>query len=271
MYENTGGADLTPASAPLVVASGVPRHLRVAAVLAAAGMISVLLLLPYLLEMLPGMAAQVRVPLPAFALLQMLQGGLVFLLLGWVGLRLGYRFGLDAPYLRRWLRAGDASPALPAWRTAVTAGLATGGICILIDASLLAFAPQARLSVPVPAWWKGLLASFYGGISEEVVCRLFLVSLLVWIGARIARTAAPGTAIFVTAIALAALLFAVGHLPALAQAGAFTPPGIVRTIALNTLCGITFGWLFWRHGLEHAMVAHFSADLVLHVAAPLLL
>jgi hypothetical protein len=31
-----------------------------------------------------------------------------------------------------------------------------------------------------------------------------------------------------------------------------------------------FGWLYWRRGLEAAIVAHFAADLVLHVAAPLL-
>jgi len=52
-----------------------------------------------------------------------------------------------------------------------------------------------------------------------------------------------------------------GHLDALV---------VLQVIVLNALCGLAFGWLFWRHGLEHAMVAHFSADLVLHVAAPLL-
>jgi len=30
-----------------------------------------------------------------------------------------------------------------------------------------------------------------------------------------------------------------------------------------------FGGLFWKYGLEHAMLAHFCADLMLHVALPL--
>jgi membrane protease YdiL (CAAX protease family) len=34
---------------------------------------------------------------------------------------------------------------------------------------------------------------------------------------------------------------------------------------LNSLAGLVFGWLYWRRGLKAAMVAHFSADLVLHV------
>jgi hypothetical protein len=29
--------------------------------------------------------------------------------------------------------------------------------------------------------------------------------------------------------------------------------------------GIAFGWLFWKWGLESAVVAHFTADVVLHV------
>jgi hypothetical protein len=38
-------------------------------------------------------------------------------------------------------------------------------------------------------------------------------------------------------------------------------------MVLNTLAGFAFGILFWRYGVEHAMVAHFSTDLVLHVVA----
>jgi len=40
----------------------------------------------------------------------------------------------------------------------------------------------------------------------------------------------------------------------------------VRAIVLNGLVGVIAGWLYWRRGLESAMVAHFCADLVVHVA-----
>jgi membrane protease YdiL (CAAX protease family) len=42
---------------------------------------------------------------------------------------------------------------------------------------------------------------------------------------------------------------------------------VFRTLVLNALGGLAFGWLFYRHGLEHAMAAHFSADIVVHVLA----
>lgn len=44
-----------------------------------------------------------------------------------------------------------------------------------------------------------------------------------------------------------------------------TPILIVRTIILNGIGGIIFGWLYWKKGLESAMISHFSADIVLHV------
>lgn len=30
-----------------------------------------------------------------------------------------------------------------------------------------------------------------------------------------------------------------------------------------------FGWLYWKKGLESAMIAHFSADIIIHVCLPL--
>jgi hypothetical protein len=249
-----------------------PRHIGMAAVLAVAGMISVPLLMPYLLAVMPGLAAKIPLPLPLFVLLQMAQAGAFLLLLAWAGLRLGYRFGLDAPYLRSWLQAGATPAKSPAWTLAIVLGLAVGVACLAIDLALHGF-PVTRASshgMSVAAAWKGLLASFYGGITEEITCRLFLVAVFVWIGARLQRSASPGAATYGAAIVAAAVLFGVAHLPALAQTGSLTMAGITRTIGLNALCGIAFGWLFWRHGLEHAMAAHFSTDIVLHVAAPLL-
>ena len=38
---------------------------------------------------------------------------------------------------------------------------------------------------------------------------------------------------------------------------------------MNDLAGLAFGWLYWKRGLESAMLAHFSADMTVHVIAPL--
>ena len=72
------------------------------------------------------------------------------------------------------------------------------------------------------------------------------------------------------AIVVTALVFGIGHLPATAAVLPLTPLVVARALLLNGLGGLLFGWLYWRRGLLAAMLAHFSADVVLHVVVPLL-
>ena len=118
--------------------------------------------------------------------------------------------------------------------------------------------------------WKRLLASFYGGLDEEILMRLFLVSGLVWILSRFWQNTRgmPANGAYWTAILLAALLFGLGHLPATKNITPLTPMLVIRAITLNGIAGIAFGWLYWQYGLEAAMLSHFCADILLHVLGP---
>jgi membrane protease YdiL (CAAX protease family) len=241
-----------------------PRHARLALLLGAAAAVSVLMVLPYALAMAPEAVMRRLPPWPVFAALQFVQSFAMFALAAWAGLRVGYRYGLDAPLLRRVLGEQPTRTVATNWPLSIVLGCVVGATCVLV-AVLLPFTPAGATA---PPWWKGLLASFYGSIGEEVLCRLFLVTFFVWAGARLLRRASPSATMYATAIVLAALLFGAGHLPQLAAlSGGLHVGAATEVVALNALCGIVFGWLFWRRGLEHAMLAHFSADLVLHVAA----
>jgi hypothetical protein len=67
-----------------------------------------------------------------------------------------------------------------------------------------------------------------------------------------------------------AILFGLGHLPATKAIVPLTPMIVVRAVVLKmALPGIAFGWLYWQYGLETAMVAHFSADILLHLISPM--
>jgi membrane protease YdiL (CAAX protease family) len=118
-----------------------------------------------------------------------------------------------------------------------------------------------------PAAWKGLLASFYGGIGEEILLRLGLMSVLAWLGHFVSKTddGRPTLVVLWTANILAAVLFGLGHLPATAALFPITPLVVTRAIVLNGFIGIVAGYLYFEHGLEAAMLSHFSADIVLHV------
>jgi len=91
--------------------------------------------------------------------------------------------------------------------------------------------------------------------------------VLVFIGWRLTgrRADRPRSAVVWAAIVIAAVLFGLGHLPALAQSVSLTPALIARTVLLNAIAGLLFGWLYWRRSLEAAMVAHASFHVPLVV------
>lgn len=249
----------------------VREDLKLAGVFGLAAAIATALLFPYLLQLMPQAFEKVPLPLAVLIPLQSFQAGLLFSLLAFVGLRLAPRARLGAPWLRAWMQ-GQPRPPL-AWKTAIASGL-LAGLAIVAFAALLDPHLPARLptgSSPPAATadaFNGFLASFYGGIGEEIQLRLFLMTLIVWLIARFgARSLTPPA--FWFAIVATALLFGAGHLPAAAQVWPMDAFVVFRTIALNTVAGLVFGWLYWRHGIETAMLAHFSADIVLHVLAPL--
>jgi membrane protease YdiL (CAAX protease family) len=153
----------------------------------------------------------------------------------------------------------------------VLAALLIIGIDILLQPALLRDLGNAANALDSqnihPAAWKGFLASFYGGIAEEILLRLLVMSFLAWLGRFVSKTqeGKPTSAVFWIANILAAVLFGLGHLPATSMLMPLTPLVITRAILLNGIGGVIFGWLYWKRGLESAMVAHFSADIVLHV------
>ena len=56
--------------------------------------------------------------------------------------------------------------------------------------------------------------------------------------------------------ALAALVFGASHLGAVSTLVPLTAAIVIRTILLNALGGVVFGWWFWQRHLEAAMLAH---------------
>lgn len=244
------------------------HDLKVAAVLGIAAALATAALIPYLLQLMPEKFAQIPVPLPVLVAAQIGQA-LVFIgLMALLGLRMGHRTGLGAPLLQHWLNRGPKpQQALRPWHSVLLGVISAALVMLLskwIDPMLPAMQnPPAELGGARSAL-NGLLASFYGGIAEEIQLRLFLATLLVWIIARI-KGAQPRPQVYWIAIITAALLFGVGHLPAAAQIWNLDALVISRTVLLNAIAGVVFGWVYWKRGLEMAIVAHFSADIVLHV------
>jgi hypothetical protein len=192
-----------------------------------------------------------------------------------IGLRLGPSLGLGAPLLAHAL--GGPAPARPARETvriAVLVGLALGAVIAASD--LLPFADleerlvRAGRSVPEsPPAWTGVLVSFSAGVSEELVLRFGLFTLVAWLAARVARRShdpaiPPPAAAFHVANVVAALVFGALHFSNADAIGLPLDATVVAfVLVLNGLVGLACGWLYWKRGLEAAMIAHATTDLVI--------
>ena len=255
---------------PAPAAPSLREDLRIALVLGVAGALATAALFPYLMLVMPEALAKVPMPLPVVIAAQSAQALVLLGLLAFVGLRVGHRTGLGTPWLRALVfrRPRVAQP----WWQALACGVAAGCVILALDPLFAPYMPKPLHALP-PAGAQahalaGFFASFYGGISEEIMLRLFGVSLMAW-GLCLLNRGRSLRWHFVFAVVVAALAFGALHLPAAAKVWELDAIVVSRTLLLNGIAGLVFGWYYVRHGLESAMLSHFCADLVLHVAAPL--
>ena len=200
-------------------------------------------------------------------LLSLIQPAVLTLVAVLVGHYLAPKVGLGAPVVDAALTKSSVTAALRhIFPLASLAGLASALILVVHALYVVpeigrASSLGARLSTfEMPLLTKML----YGGITEELLTRWGLMSLFAWLGWRLAgRPERPKNVVFWFAIISSALIFALGHLPLLMMISPNPQSWLVAAVLLgNTIPGILFGWLFWRNGIEAAILAHMLAHLI---------
>lgn len=252
------------------------KHLKIALFLGLLGIIAGAFVVPFQMESMritlgeaeyEKITGEMPFPLPVLFAIVSLQLGVMTAVLGWIGLKLTERTGLSLPLLQAWLLE-KRKPAVD--RAAVKLAVIGGaiGAIFLVFSDMFLFQPHLPKigTGESVVWWKAVLGGvFYGGIIEEVFIRLFLMTLIVWLLSFIFKKQ-KGTipsSFYWIGIILAALLFGAGHLPATeALFGELTSLIIARALILNGVLGILFGYLYWKKGLEYAMIAHMMVHIV---------
>jgi membrane protease YdiL (CAAX protease family) len=246
--------------------AAIPR-LRFGILLWAAGMVGsaaiTTMALPQLLQ-------QVQAPLPApmwvISFASLVQSALLLALAVWAGVRLTPSVGLRAPAFEA---VATGRPIGPAIRPQLLPGLIAGVLGGMLLFAAFRYAPiavaelQDRFAIPIVA------RVLYGGITEELLLRWGLMTALVRLAGRfLQQRHGPVRVGFVwLAIAVSALIFAAGHLPAASVLlGALDVPVVAFVMGVNTAFGLLFGYLYWRHGLESAIIAHALTHVVSFLA-----
>lgn len=99
---------------------------------------------------------------------------------------------------------------------------------------------------------------FYGGIIEEVMLRLFFMSLIIFIISKLfyRKEKEVPTKVFIISNIIAALVFALGHLPSTMAMTSLTPLIVFRCLIMNSGYGLVFGYLYRKYGIGYSMICH---------------
>ena len=240
-----------------------------------AGVLSFLLVdLSALLRQIPVPAGtEVQQITPALKVLSLIQPMVLVSVAVLIGIVLAPKVGLSAPVAEA--AAGNGQHLGSVLRPQIIPGLIggfVGGVGIILIWFLLKpFLPpefvarSAELNKLLPLPTRLL----YGGITEELLLRWGFMTLLVWAGWRLFQRdrSKPHSVYFISAIIISGIVFGLGHLPlAFVIVHDLSAGLILYVISANFIFGAIAGYLYWKKGLESAMIGHMMAHVVMLTA-----
>ncbi len=187
-------------------------------------------------------------------LISTVQSLLYAVVLGLIGKIISEKIGLWREFIL------EAKPLI---YTAI-ASLVGGAFFILADVLVFAeFIPPVLDSYALKPTLNYIIGSItYGGVVEEIMLRLFLMSLIALIISRLSKDKTPNDTHFITANIIAAVLFASAHLPATVMSIGIAPIIIFRCFIMNGAFGLIFGRMYRKHGIGYAMLTHAGVHII---------
>jgi len=240
-----------------------PRF-RLALILLALGTAGILSLLTTDIPLSPETEALLRERFSPFQIKLLLTiNPFLFLLTGvTAGILLYRRVGYSLPLLEKLAGAKFIafSPGSVV-KAGITGGIGAALILRAIDFLWTSRIPSELLQASNPNMAVRLL---YGGFTEEITVRFGWMTFITWLIYKL--TGKLNAFTYWAAIITTAILFGAAHLPAAVQlTGGLRPEITAYVVGANAAAGIIFGYLYWRHGLEAAILAHMTAHILLFI------
>ena len=139
---------------------------------------------------------------------------------------------------------------------------------LVIEPAVPAIGARMAAAGTLPVWRRAAII-YVAAVGEELIFRLFLLSLVAGIAMRLLRHKVPTPAVVWSAIGVSAMLFAAAHLPAWSGAGSAGVALPLAVVALNAAGGVVLGRAFVYRGLMAAMWIHAGADCAIQLIGPL--
>ncbi len=187
-----------------------------------------------------------------------------------IGTLLHQKVNLKIPLIERLVGINNVDfNVLPLLKYGVFGGILAGILLCIVSLLFNPILPAEFLELGESL--KPTLATrfLYGGLTEEILMRYGLMTLIVWIASKVFNGTEP--IVYWTGIVFAALFFTLGHFPVALQAIENPSTGLLTYLIVgNTIGGIIFGWLYWKKGLESAFLVHIFAHVIMIIIEPMI-
>ncbi len=147
---------------------------------------------------------------------------------------------------------------------AIIVSLAGGVLLIYLDVFLFNnyLVAVAESYITKPTFEYIMAALTYGGVVEEIMMRLFLMSFVAFIIKKINGEDEISTKNLIISNVISSILFAAGHLPAMEQMMGLSSFTIFRCFLLNGGISLLFGRIYRKYGIQYSMLAHVGVHII---------
>ena len=169
----------------------------------------------------------------------------VLMVLTGAGLYLSYHIGLTPLFITGYSPDHNMQKFLPMAGRAALIGVGLGtlilGVIRFILSSILPIVQQRFAEEANIAVWKRVVIAFDSSVIEEIIFRLFLFPLLIWVAGKIWQVQRPPTSQLLWIInAFIAIGFGVAHLPQWFTITPLTLPIILTVVFLSCVLPASF-------------------------------
>jgi hypothetical protein len=211
----------------------------------------------FILLGIPGAVIVARMNAPTYMFVLTI---LAFIVSALLGILTSKPVGLFSVILNRFSGEKQGS-LLSAFYFAIIGGLILGILSIISGWLFEPIVPKnyfKGISV-----WQAML---HGGIYEEIIFRWGCMSLILFVIWKVfdKSNLTPGPGLYWISIFLSSIPFSLVHLLNIRRlAIPWVSPATIYLLALNLVAGMVLGWLYWKKGLESAILAHMSGHIVI--------
>lgn len=187
-------------------------------------------------------------------------------ILVFVGLWISAKTNLGAPLISR-MYSNASLKGMISWKVIFQSMVLGAGAALILLAlfELQKWLYPMEHILPRPDKPFYAVVAFSAGITEEIMFRLGLMSLIVVLIQTAKNHISPTNSTIWIAILLSGVFFGLIHLPLSKNFVNPAPFTIAVTMIGNLITGTIFGWIYWKRGLLVAILAHITFDLVFHV------